>query len=325
MLAWGIPEPWLASFSVAPLAAGAAGLLAGSVAAGALVGELSIHVPRHRRVQPDAGQADAIAAQARAEWEAVEILSADQVPLRAWLFTPTGAPSETVLVQHGFCGSRHGILSIAAVLLRNGYRVLTPDSRGHGASGDSHITFGMLESEDVRRWSRWLRRERDAAAVFGIGVSMGAATVLESIAQRPPFEAVIAECPYADFPDVVRHRLGWRWGLPRPLTPAIAPVAASAFAWTRFRYKVDLRRARPLEAIRQTHTPVLLIHGAQDRVIPIEHSLRLVEANPAADLWIVDGAAHAEACDIAPAEFERRVVGWCRAAGARQAAATAGT
>jgi fermentation-respiration switch protein FrsA (DUF1100 family) len=314
MLAWAFRRSAVTSLFT-PIAYGTAGFVAASVAAGVAITETSIRISNGLRIQPDEGQAHALAKEVEAHWESVEIRGADEVLLRGWLFSPHGGMRETVLVQHGLASSRHGILSIARMLLRNGFRVLTPDSRGHGASGDSVVTFGIRESEDMRRWSRWLREKHDARAVFVLGESMGAATALQATAEGAPFEAVVAECPFADFPRIVHHRLGWRWGLPRPLTPVLTPVVRTAFAYARLRYGVDLNRASPLDAVRRVRVPTLLVHGADDCNIPPEHSQLLAQANPEfVSLWIVAGAAHTDAGEVVPEEFERRVVAWFRAA-----------
>jgi dipeptidyl aminopeptidase/acylaminoacyl peptidase len=41
------------------------------------------------------------------------------------------------------------------------------------------------------------------------------------------------------------------------------------------RYGVDLRRASPVDAIRATKVPILLIHGALDTNVPLRHSQEL--------------------------------------------------
>lgn len=60
--------------------------------------------------------------------------------------------------------------------------------------------------------------------------------------------------------------------------------------------------------------PVLLVCGARDHNVPCRHSKRLFEAATGPkQLWVVRGAGHAAALGKAPAEFERRVLGFFRA------------
>ena len=137
------------------IAIGGAALAATAVAASVILTEASLRIRAGSRKPPDDAQAAAIAAPLGARFEPVEIGAEDGIVLRAWLFHPAAPATDAVIVQHGFGDTRHGVLRLAEALLRNGFAVLTPDSRGHGSSGDAVVTFGIRESGDLRRWSWW--------------------------------------------------------------------------------------------------------------------------------------------------------------------------
>jgi pimeloyl-ACP methyl ester carboxylesterase len=59
-----------------------------------------------------------------------------------------------------------------------------------------------------------------------------------------------------------------------------------------------------------SQVPILLIHGKDDRNIPVRHSRRIAALNPAVALWEVPNADHCGAILAAPSELEQRVVGW---------------
>jgi hypothetical protein len=52
--------------------------------------------------------------------------------------------------------NRIGMIGYAELLLSHGFTVLLPDARAHGASGGLMATYGLLESDDIRRWYEWL-------------------------------------------------------------------------------------------------------------------------------------------------------------------------
>jgi pimeloyl-ACP methyl ester carboxylesterase len=57
--------------------------------------------------------------------------------------------------------------------------------------------------------------------------------------------------------------------------------------------------------------PILLIHGLSDDNIPFRQSKRIRSQNPSdITLWKVPGAGHRGAVNVAPQEFDSRVVGW---------------
>ena len=75
---------------------------------------------------------------------------------------------------------------------------------------------------------------------------------------------------------------------------------------------LDLRSVSPLHDIARASTPILLIHGLNDRRTPPSKPVRLERANPRNSLWLVPGASHTGAFAAAPEEFRRRVLTWFR-------------
>lgn len=277
-------------------------------AASALLCENALKLPPQYRPAPDLALARWAAAESGSRWEAVEIPARDGAQLRAWWFEPP-RPQGNVLLFHGVADSRRGMLGCARILLRHGYRVLTPDSRAHGESGGGMLTHGLLEVDDVGRWVEWVRRSDPGEAVFGLGESMGAAILLQAAGRGVPFQAIVAESPFADFHDIARYRVWQKAG------PIGRPLADSALLYARLRYGLDFFQASPQGLIAGIHAPILLIHGPEDDNVPPEHTSRLVALNPASvTLWSPNGVPHTAALAKLPAEFERRVVAHFQAA-----------
>jgi dipeptidyl aminopeptidase/acylaminoacyl peptidase len=237
------------------------------------------------RSGPPLEPAQEIARVTGSEWEGAQISAADGAVLRAWLFTPARPNGGDVILFHGVGDTRLGMMGHAGFLLRAGYRVLTPDSRGHGASGGA-VSYGVREADDVHRWAGWLAG-RGGKRLYGLGESLGAAILLQSLAREPRFRAVVAECPFATFQEVARHRLAQATGAP---AWAFWPVIGAGFTYARVRFGVNLWDASSVAAARAASTPVLLIHGERDTNIPPEHSREIAAADPRARLWIVPRA-----------------------------------
>ena len=186
--------------------------------------------------------------------------------------------------------------------LKNGYSVLVPDSRGHGASGGI-VTYGVLESDDILRWLRWIE-SHGIYTTFGFGESLGGAILLQSLPKGASFRAVIAESPYSSFEAVADERVA-RF-LPAPLASLLVK---EGIWYIHLRYGVNLSNARPDKAIAHAHIPILLIHGMADDETSPQHSVRLAHENPAfIELWLVAGAKHTGAYATAPAAFEGKVL-----------------
>jgi len=115
------------------LRAGAIGLVIGAVLSVGIVTDNALHSPT--RIRPGSAAADAVARQTGATWSDVQITVSDGARLDGWFFRPHETSGSAVILLHGVGDTRLGMLGHAAFLLCNGFIVLTPDSRGHGASG----------------------------------------------------------------------------------------------------------------------------------------------------------------------------------------------
>lgn len=272
------------------------------VAASALLCENALNLPALLRPSADRALAVRTARETQSAWAAIEIQARDGAILRAWWFRPPDARA-TVLVLHGVADARKGVMYHSNILLRRGYRILAPDSRGHGESGGGMLTHGLRETDDMRRWVEWVRAQYPGEPVYGLGESMGAAILLQAAGEGVPFDAIVAESSFSSFREIARDRLRQKIG------PLGGPLADSALYYAKLRYGLDFRQASPEAAVRRIHVPVLLIHGPQDVNTPQAHSLRIHAANPASTtLWTPPNVPHVMALSRQPAEFERRVV-----------------
>ena len=140
---------------------------------------------------------------------------------------------------------------------------------------------------------------------------MGAAQLLQSLEAGTQFCAVVAESPFATFREIAYDRMGQPFQLgPWVGRTVLRPLVDAAFLRAHWRYKLDMERISPEDAVAHTHIPVLLIHGQIDSNIPVRHSRDIHNRSPQAILWEVPGADHCGAIAVAPQEFERRVFGW---------------
>jgi uncharacterized protein len=246
--------------------------------------------------------------------QTVQIAAKDGASLRAWLFTPAKWNGDAVLVLHGIADSRGSEIGFARMFLNHGYTVLTPDNRAQGESGGRFVTYGLQEADDVHRWVSWLIAERHPRAIFGLGESLGAAVLIESLPVEPRFSAIVAESSFASLDRIARQRVAERLALPpEPGRILAAPFVASAFLYARLRYGLNFWNASPENAVAQSTTPILLIHGLNDKNTPPSSS-EILESRDRrrATLWLVPGAGHTGAFGAAPHEFQERVLGFFR-------------
>lgn len=238
----------------------------------------------------------------------VAVSGGDDVKLSGFWLRSQDPIGNCVVLLHGIKDSRAG--SARFVPLFQGYSILAPDSRAHGASGGEFVTYGLLEKYDVVAWAHWMRNQ-GCRKIYGLGESLGASILIQAAAVEPVFAAIAAESPYADLQETAEYRLRLplgRFGF------AAAPFAklavGSGMLYARWFDGLDFREVAPLESIAQTSTPILLIHGLDDSRTPSSQSQKLAAANARNSLWLVPNAGHVSAYTAEPEEFRGRVLAW---------------
>ena len=273
--------------------------------------EGALHPGRRPLSAEDEQRAAEVAAETHAHFNEVQIAARDGAVLRAWSMFLPGGNGDAVILLHGVGDNRAGMLGPAEMLLRHGYSVLLPDARAQGASGGAIGTYGVLEADDVRRWFEWMRGQTSSRCIDGIGDSMGGAELLRSLAAERGFCAVVAESPFTTFQEAAYDRLGQQFSRgPRLGRTVLRPAFYAGLLYARARYGVDLERANPERAVAASSVPVMLIHGLADTNLPVRHSEMIKAGSPRVVVWEPEGAEHCGASTTAPAEYERRIVGW---------------
>jgi uncharacterized protein len=146
--------------------------------------------------------------------------------------------------------------------------------------------------------------------VFGIGESLGGAVLIESLSVESRFSAIVADSAFSSFERIARDRVAEMLPFPQGIGRALAaPPVWAGLVYACWRYGLDFRAASPEAVLARSTTPVLLIHGLNDRKTPPVHSEILAASNRRyVALWLVPGAGHTGAFGVAPLEFERRVL-----------------
>jgi uncharacterized protein len=232
----------------------------------------------------------------------------DNTRIRGW-FLPAGGPdpgpAPALVLCHGVWTGRRECLPLALRFQAAGYNVLCFDFRAHGDSAGRFISLGHNEALDVLGAIAWLkaRPEVDRRRIGVLGFSMGAAAAILAAARSPDIAALAADSSYADLVDAVRHSFSRVGRLPH------YPFGPLALYWARVMLRVDARRLRPIDSVgRIAPRPVLVLHGADDEIVPASHAHRLFQAaDEPKELWVEPGKRHIGARDTDPDRYFARV------------------
>jgi dipeptidyl aminopeptidase/acylaminoacyl peptidase len=235
---------------------------------------------------------------------------ADGVRLAAWYIPPPGDPppdrQRVIVFVHGkdackSCEFGARSMSFARAMHDQGFAVFMLDLRGHGESASAALTYGLRERNDVLGAVDWLLARGYRPGSIGLlGVSLGAASSLFAAAEEPAIGAVVSDSAYADIRSVFVNASDRMGGAPASILPVGAVLA-------RWMTGEDILAASPIDQVaRIAPRPVMIIHGAEDRLVPPAHALRLARA-AGTQAWLIPGANHARTYTTAPEEYARRV------------------
>ena len=207
-----------------------------------------------------------------------------------------------VIMAHGYVHSHHGVLKYAKLMYKLGYNVITFDQRYHGNSGGKNTTLGYLEKYDLYDIISKVKLEFGDDILIGTyGESMGGATALfeQAIDDRVSF--CISDCAFSDFPRLMKEKLH-DYHLPSFIHYIVG-------FFIRMIIKVKIKDISPVKAIKDSHLPILFIHGKQDKFINYQHSVDLYESysGPKA-LYLADnGATHTFSYHVDPDKYKEVV------------------
>ncbi len=300
-----------AMYGLVGLAAAVAGAVGGNHALGNYLYEQVNHPPLRAPETEDVNpiqQEGRLWARGMDGFEEATLTATDQVRLWAAV-RRAGDPGEHrwAVCVHGYSDTYEAMGAQGLWYHSHGWNVLMPDQRAHGRSGGKCIGWGYLERLDMLGWINWILRRDTEAEIVLHGASMGGATVLMVTGGPVPrqLRAVISDCSYTSFEEEAKHviknhaeTLAPDMSLP---VPAGLLFSALRRATLRRADGFDLRDAAPVEAVRQSKTPTLFIHGVEDDFVPAPMMGRLYQAAacPKRFLW-VPGAGHVASAGTDP-------------------------
>ena len=186
-----------------------------------------------------------------------------------WLAQPR-ADAPVLLYLHG---ARWNVRSSATRMRRLhslGFAVLGVDYRGFGESTDT-LPSEAMAYEDARAAWDWLAQQHPQRARFVFGHSLGAAIAVHLAGQVSDEAGVILEGSFPSIADVVAAS---RWGW--------LPVSA-----------LITQRFAAGERVAAIGSPLLVVHGSEDRLIPPELGRALYDkAIEPKRFELVDGGSH---------------------------------
>jgi alpha-beta hydrolase superfamily lysophospholipase len=197
---------------------------------------------------------------------------------------PTRSPVRAVvLVCHGIAETVDHWLGVQQLLATHGAASLVFDYSGYGRS-TGRIEAIQCESDSIAAFE-YLERLAPGAQIAVIGFSLGSG-IAAAVMRRVRASRLVLCAGFTSF-RAAAHSLG----LPRGLGPFIPPL-----------WHIE-------EALRDCRLPVLVVHGAKDRLFPVRMATDLAECCRAETI-IVPELSHAEPYNRPRTAYWGPIVTW---------------
>jgi uncharacterized protein len=226
--------------------------------------------------------------------------------LPAWLLA--GRRATWVLVVHRWGAPKAEALPILPTLHGLGLPVLLISYRGDAGapkSSDGLSHLGATEWQDLQSEAIY-PHQHGARRLVLIGYSMGGSIVCNFLRFSPQsrmVRAVVLDAPVLDWNSVL-DALANRDGVPSQLVPVTEMVISRRIGFSFARYD-QLAHASVF------HTPMLILQGSNDQIVPLSTSVRFQTLRPdLVTLVRFPGAGHAQAWNSNPARYDAAVRGF---------------
>ena len=175
--------------------------------------------------------------------------------------------TNTVIMVHGYHAEAfNNFHASSKSFFNHGYNILMIDERAHNDSEGDYTTFGIKEQYDVLSWIRWVEANTNTKNIVLYGVSMGAATIgyLSNKLSDTLVKALIMDCGFTSFYDLVFYK--------EKKKKLLFLILFFLRIYGKMFLQIDIKKSTT-DSLKESNVPVYFIHGAQDEMVPIEHTI----------------------------------------------------
>jgi hypothetical protein len=217
----------------------------------------------------------------------VELATPDGERLVAWFAKPEpGQP--TLLYFHGNGGNLAGRRDRIMLYRDAGYGLLMLAYRGYsGSTGHPTEANNVADARLAYRWLREQGAEPGEIVIYGESLGTGVAV---QVAAEAPAKGLILDAPYTSIADTAQRHYPWIW---------VRPFIAD--------------RYDSIDRIGAIKVPLLVLHGARDRIVPLDMGEALfARANEPKKMVVFPEAGHLYHTEFGSFDVIREFIGGLR-------------
>ncbi|ELC8413929.1 TPA: alpha/beta hydrolase [Clostridium perfringens] len=242
--------------------------------------------------------------------EDITLKSFDGLNLTSTLIMNENPTNKFIVLVHGVSICYVGSLKYFDIFYKNGFNVLIVNQRRHGKSEGKYSTYGFYEKYDVNMWIEYLKSRFGNDIILGLhGESMGAGTVIETIPLNDSIKFVIEDCGYSNFHELIGFQITHAYKN-RLVRKILRPSLIFANFFMKTKAKFSMKKIVPIDIVSSTSLPMMFIHGKEDYFVPWYMAVDLYKAKTKGykELYLVEGAKHAEALEVNKILYEKKIM-----------------
>lgn len=242
--------------------------------------------------------------------EDITLKSFDSLNLTSTLIMNENPTNKFIVLVHGVSICYVGSLKYFDIFYKNGFNVLIVNQRRHGKSEGKYSTYGFYEKYDVNMWIEYLKSRFGNDIILGLhGESMGAGTVMETIPLNDSIKFVIEDCGYSNFYELMGFQITHAYKN-RIVRKILHPSLIFANFFMKTKAKFSMKKIVPIDIVASTSLPMMFVHGKEDYFVPWYMAVDLYKAKTKGykELYLVEGAKHAEALEVNKILYEKKIM-----------------
>ena len=197
----------------------------------------------------------------------ISFITADKITLHGWWFDTQPPARGTILVLHGNAENLSTHVNGVLWLIKEGFNIFIFDYRGFGRSQGSPSIAGVHRDAQAALQTALTLSGVAGGRVAVLGQSIGGAIAIYMVAHAPDksrIAAVLVDSAFASYRLIAREKLAGfflTWPFQYPLSYLVSD-SYSPIRW--------IKDVSPV--------PLMIIHGRNDPVVPLEHGEMLYNA-----------------------------------------------
>ena len=163
-----------------------------------------------------------------------------------------------------------------------GFNLLVIDSRTHGLSDGTYITYGFEESKDALEWIRLLNRDFGMEYIVLHGICIGAASGMLAITDPSCpacVKGIVTEGMFPNFAESMKNHLIERKRMWFPVMQCIDGYAKKCSGHS--------MKTGPIDAIPRLDKPILMLQSKEDPYSTAEYAQKMYDLCPAEEKKLV--------------------------------------